>query len=164
MCYIELCLLQTPETPQCWANSQTLHCFPCPWSLWLGCLGSARLPCVFWADSWEIKSSCQISSLPTEQAVGTSISLQTAARSCSWLLPAFCVPLEPPPATDLVLWRALTQGEAPQRCGLRQCRLSRERSCFSGEEVHTGTHLPVPDRAQLSCSAVAFPRPGEMDL
>lgn len=61
------------------------------WAGWalLGCLVSS-------GPAWLLgdRSSCQISSLPTEQAVGTSISLQTAARSCSWLSAGFCVPLE----------------------------------------------------------------------
>lgn len=135
------------------------------------------LPGLCWAalcllgqlDSWEITSSCQISFLPKEQAVGTSISLYMAAWSCCWLLAGFVSFWKPPlptldTTTDLVLWQALRQGETMQRCGLRQSSPSRERSCFSDEEVDTGTHLHVPDRAWLSRSAVAFPRPGELEL
>lgn len=62
--------------------SRLFNCFLCLWSLQLGCLGSAKLPSAFlWTpplrralgvcqpDFWEIKSSCQISFLPTEQAI-----------------------------------------------------------------------------------------------
>lgn len=136
----------------------------------MGCLGSAGLPCVFWASLTPGRSRV---------AVQSPLFLRSklwAPASYKWLHDHAAdyrldfVSLWKPPlptletTTDLVLWQALTQGETMQRCGLRQFSLSRERSCFSGEEVDTRRHPHVPDRAWLSRFAVAFPRPGELEL
>lgn len=97
MCYVQLCLLQTPETPQCWANSQTFHCFPCPGSLRLGCPGSAGLPCVFWACLTPGRSKVAAKSpLYLQSKLWAPASPYKWLWSHGWLSAGFCVPLETP--------------------------------------------------------------------
>lgn len=77
-------------------ESRLSRCFPCRWSLRLGCLHRAKLPRAFLRtpalrralgvcqpDFWEIKSSCQISFLPTERTISSlpAVYLQVAVHS-----------------------------------------------------------------------------------
>lgn len=98
-------------------NTTVLSNFPDFSLLSLSMQPVVGLPGLCWAalclldqlDSLEIKSSCQISSLPKEQAVGTSISLKMAA-DCRLDFVSLWKPPFPTLeiTTDLVLWQSLT--------------------------------------------------------
>lgn len=82
--------------------SRLFHCFPCPWSLCLSSLGNVRClvssfehPSLRGAlgvcqpDFWEIKSSCQISFLPTEHSI-RQLTSTLFINSCAFIQLIIC--------------------------------------------------------------------------